>query len=164
MITANPYVIIIALDNSGNTTSFNERAEEVAGYTSSSILKQNLLETFSFEEKYPYILNKFEEWQQGRVKLLLSFENIIYTKSEEERFIAWHINEMRQPPVGKKKGQCVFEAAGIICCGIDITELKKYEKEISLQNQKLLTLKNISEIVLNAQTIAGQSTSLMSDN
>jgi PAS domain S-box-containing protein len=115
MITTNPYVIIIALDNSGNTISFNKRAKEVTGYTSSSIVGKNLLETFSFEEKYPYILTKSEEWQQGTVKLPLSFENVIYTESKEERFIAWHINEMRLPPAGKRKGLCGFETAGIIC-------------------------------------------------
>jgi PAS domain S-box-containing protein len=137
------HAIIIGLDAAGNVVSFNKYAEDMTGYPPDGIMGRNILEISALKDRYPYVLGKFQEWQSGRLSTPLTVENVLYRTDEEERFISWHISEMRN---GK-------DISGIICCGIDVTGLKKYESDISVRNLELLTLQKISEIVLKEESI-----------
>jgi PAS domain S-box-containing protein len=111
--TAN--AIVVGLDREGNVTVFNEAAEEATGYRREELSGRNWFEVLVPKERYPAVWEVFNRLMAGG--LVRNFENLILTKSGEERYIAWQNSEILE------HGQVV----GTLSFGTDLTERRRAE-------------------------------------
>ena len=111
--TAN--AIIVGLDRGGNVTVFNGAAEKVTGYRREEISGRNWFEVLVPRGRYPAVWETFNNLTAGG--LPRNVENLILTKSGEERYIAWQNSEILE------HGQLV----GTLSFGMDLTERRRAE-------------------------------------
>ena len=113
--TAN--VAVLGMDVGGNVTVLNEAAEKLTGYSRSELVHRNWFEAIVPRSVYPEVWDVFQRLlATGEPK---NFENMILTRSGEERYVVW------QNSVVRDRGEVV----GTISFGIDVTERKQKEKE-----------------------------------
>jgi PAS domain S-box-containing protein len=139
--TAN--VMVIGVDAVGAVTVFNREAERITGYIRQEVLGRNLFEDWARTGHYDYLQERFVQWQAGRLLMPLLVENVLYTKTGEEVFISWRINDIRE------QGRLV----GLIGFGMNISERKMMEQEIVARNQELLLLRELSEIIQQSTSL-----------
>ncbi|MDD2863333.1 MAG: PAS domain S-box protein [Methylococcales bacterium] len=124
--TAN--VMIIGLDMAGCITIFNKTAERVTGYSNNEMLGRNWLELMIPARLYPEMQSMLEQFQKSG-ELSLTNENVILTKTGEERLISWQNSVVKEPIVI------------IISFGIDITEQREHEIELAASREQLHEIK-----------------------
>ncbi len=113
-------VIIVGLNETGEIKSMNETAEKITGYSYEELKGKNLFETLVPKKKYPQVWKEFiSPTLTGNISD--TFENPILTKNGEERYISWQNGLLYE---GGK-------ISGTISYGIDITERKKSDEDIS---------------------------------
>jgi PAS domain S-box-containing protein len=114
--TAN--TMVVGMDLGGNITVFNQAAEAITGYARSELQNRNWFEVITPKDRYPQVWAIFEKLTGGGLPKY--FENLILTKTGEERYIVWQNN------VVFEKGRI----AGTISFGMDITERKQAEEKL----------------------------------
>lgn len=123
--------IVAVLDDKGLIEVFSKKAEEITGYAKAELMGKNWFEILTPKSRYPEVWAMFEDaLQHGFPK---TFENPILTKDGRELIIAW-TNSNRM------KGEKVI---GVITFGMDITERKKIEKELTEKNRDLEQFKDM---------------------
>ena len=100
----------------------NKKACEVLGYSHSEILEKNWFGRFVPEEDRDRQTALFDRIIQRRSRQSEYFENRILTRGGKRRLIQW-----RNALLKDARGQIT----GLICSGIDITERKRAELELS---------------------------------
>jgi PAS domain S-box-containing protein len=109
-------VTMIACDSSGRVTLINKKGCEILGYEEEEIIGMNWFDTVIPEGKRADEKGKFEQLMTGEIKPDKIVENVIETKSREERNFSW-------------RNKIMFDEnekiIGILSSGMDITNLKR---------------------------------------
>jgi PAS domain S-box-containing protein len=130
-------VIIIAIDESGLITLINRKGCEVLGYREEEIIGKNWFELCVPEKARENRKDTFKKVMAGEEKEAEDYENIIITKSGEERIIAWHNTTLVD-----EKGLII----GTLSSGEDITKRKETEVEL-IRAEKLTSLGQLAASV-----------------
>jgi len=118
--------LVIVLDRAGNVVQFNRACEQLSGYLFDEIKGKNIVETFLLQEEKEAVKLVFDEVCTGKFPNI--HDNFWITKSGDLRLIAWSNTAMLDA-----QGQVEY----IIGTGIDITERKLHEAQISQQAELL---------------------------
>ncbi|MDO9511417.1 MAG: PAS domain S-box protein [Bacteroidales bacterium] len=119
--------LIMSLDTLGNITLLNDSGCKLLGYKTDELIGKNWFKTCISQEISSEILNDFEKLINGNIKTYENFENSVKTKSGELKTILWH-NTLLKDLNGK--------ITGTISSGVDITERKQAELELSIAKEK----------------------------
>ena len=130
-------VIIVAINDEGVVTLINKKGCDVLGYEEEELMGRNwydlcVPERFRDERK-----KDFFSLMAGEGEMIEDYENIIVTKSGEERIIAWH-NTL----ITDEEEQVV----GTLSSGEDITERKQTEEEL-IRSEKMASLGQLAASV-----------------
>jgi len=153
ILDASTQVSIIAIDFHGNIISFNKGAENQLGYSESEVLGKSVKEFLLFEEE---IKKNNIELTGNSNETISDFENLIqYVKSGNTILREWTLKRkdgssfpviLSNTPINQHD-----EPIGILGVGIDISDLKKAEKDIKrlleLSQDQNDRLKNFAHIV-----------------
>jgi PAS domain S-box-containing protein len=130
-------VIIIAINEKGLITLINKKGCEVLGYKEEEILGKNWFDLCVPEKARQKRNDSFRKVMAGEEKEAEDYENIIITKSGEERIIAWHNTTLVDD-----KGRII----GTLSSGEDITKRKETEVEL-IRAEKLTSLGQLAASV-----------------
>ncbi len=109
-------VTVIACDTSGRVTLINKKGCEILAYEEEELIGMNWFDTVIPEEKRADEKETFEQLMNGEIEIVESVENIIETKSGEERNFSW-----RNKIILDENKRII----GILSSGLDITNLKR---------------------------------------
>lgn len=132
-------VIIIAINKEGVVSLINKKGCAVLGYEEDEIIGKNWYDLCVPEGVREERKETFKKVMAGEQEEAEDYENIILTKSGEERIIAWH-----NTTVVDEKGHFV----GTLSSGEDITERKQTEEEL-IQSEKMVSLGQLAASVVH---------------
>lgn len=132
-------VIIIAINKQGEISLINKKGCDVLGYQEKEIIGKNWYDLCVPENVREERKELFKEVMAGEREEAEDYENIILTKSGEERIIAWHNTTLID-----ENGQ-IF---GTLSSGEDITKRKQAEEEL-IQSEKLVSLGQLAASVVH---------------
>lgn len=130
-------VIIIAINDKGVVTLINKKGCEVLGYKEEELIGKDWYETCVPERFRKQRKEDFKRLMSGKIEMDEDYENIILTRSGEERIIAWH-NAL----LTDEKGRSI----GTLSSGEDITKRKQTEAEL-IRSEKLASLGQLAASV-----------------
>jgi len=130
-------VIIVAIDEKGRITLINRKGCEVLGYKEEEIIGKDWYDLCVPERVREKRKAAFRSVMAGEEKEVEDYENIIVTKSGEERIIAWHNTTLVD-----EKGLII----GTLSSGEDITKRKETEVEL-IRAEKLTSLGQLAASV-----------------
>ncbi len=123
--------IFVAIDTEGIVTLINKSGAEVLGYRIDEIVGKNWFENFLPKDIVAEVVPVAEQLLSGDAKAVEFHENLIVTKSGEERLIAWHNTVLRS-----KDGEII----GHLSSGTDITERNKAEEILTKERERLYAI------------------------
>ncbi|MFC2160684.1 PAS domain S-box protein [Acidobacteriota bacterium] len=130
-------VIIVAINENGLVTLINRKGTEVLGFTESEILGNNWFDLCVPEKLRQKRKQTHTNVMAGETKEIEDYENLIVTKSGEERIIDWHNTTLTDD-----KGRII----GTLSSGEDITMRKHTEAEL-IRTEKLASLGQLAASV-----------------
>jgi len=122
--TAN--TIILTLDKNAGITLFNKFAEKLTGYKKDEVLGKNWFDLFIPKRNGLVIPDVFKDVLKEMPEVS-SHENPLLCKNGSERMISWENTVLKD-----KNGQI----SGILSIGLDITERKQAEEELSMKESQ----------------------------
>ncbi len=132
-------VIIVAITNTGKVSLINKKGCEVLGYQEEEILGQNWFDLCVPERDRHDRKEAFRQVMAGEKEEAEDYENIIVSKSGEERIIAWHNTTLTD-----EKGNII----GTLSSGEDITKRKLTEEEL-IHSEKMASLGQLAASVVH---------------
>lgn len=132
-------VIIVAINEKGVITLINKKGCSVLGYQEEELLDRNWFDLCVPERERGERKDTFKKVMAGEEEEVEDYENIILTKSGEERIIAWH-NTTLTDETG-----CII---GTLSSGEDITQRKQTESEL-IRSEKLASLGQLAASVVH---------------
>ncbi len=116
--------IIIGLDREAKIMVFNNHAEDITGYKSAEVLGKKWFDIFIRDNQ---IENLKQIWTEivKQQSIRHQFENLIITKSNEERLIQWHNSMLTENG----------EVKMVLSIGVDITLKKQTEEKVKLMSR-----------------------------
>ncbi|UCH92660.1 MAG: PAS domain S-box protein, partial [Candidatus Aminicenantes bacterium] len=139
-------VIMVILDRQGQVQRINKKGCEVLGYAAAEIIGKNWFDTFIPGPDRERVLAVFKRLMAGEIKPVEYFENLVLTKTGEERLVAWHNTVLRN-----KNGKII----GTLSSAEDITQRRRAEERLkSALREKEILLKEIHHRVKNNLQIA----------
>lgn len=132
-------VIIIAINEEGIVSLINKKGSAVLGYQEKEILGKNWFDLCVPEDDREERKETFRNVMEGRQQEVEDYENVILTKSGQERIIAWHNTTL----VDENGHIC-----GTLSSGEDITNRKRAEEEL-IQSEKLVSLGQLAASVVH---------------
>ena len=130
-------VIIVAINDKGVVTLINKKGCDVLGYKEEEIIGKNWFDLCVPESAREERKDNFKEVMAGKIEEAENYENLILTKSDEERMIAWH-NATLTDEMGR--------IIGTLSSGEDITLRKQTEEEM-IKSEKLVSLGQLAASV-----------------
>ena len=130
-------VIMLALDSDGKVSLINRKGREILGYESHEVLGKDWFEHFLPERERRAIRSVFDRIVAGEVEPLEFHENVVLTRSGEERLIEWHNTRLTD-----SDGQVI----GTLSSGNDITARERMSQEL-LEQQSLAKLGEMAAVV-----------------
>ena len=130
-------VTIVAINEKGLVTLINRKGTEVLGYGEEEILGKNWFDLIVPEELRQKRKQLFADVMAGEIKEIEDYENLIVTKSGEERIVDWHNTTLTD-----EKGHII----GTLSSGEDITMRKQTEAEL-IRTEKLASLGQLAASV-----------------
>jgi PAS domain S-box-containing protein len=129
--------IVLVLDTEGRIVSYNPYMEDISGYRLEDVKGKDWFTTFLPECDYEKIRRLFkkaigERQTRGNV-------NPIITKDGHKIFIEWHDKVLKDA-----KGNIT----GLLAIGQDVTERKKFEKDLKRTEEKYHSLVDNSSVVI----------------
>jgi PAS domain S-box-containing protein len=132
-------VIIIAINEEGIVSLINRKGRAVLGYEEDEIIGKNWFDLCVPEDVREERKQTFKKVMAGEQEEVEDYENIILTKSGEERIIAWHNTTLVD-----ENGH-IF---GTLSSGEDITKRKQTEEEL-IQSEKMVSLGQLAASVVH---------------
>ncbi|MCD6337293.1 MAG: PAS domain S-box protein, partial [Candidatus Marinimicrobia bacterium] len=117
--TANAF--ILTLDKDANIILFNKFAEKLTGYKKKDVLGKNWFDLFIPKRNGNVIPEVFQDVLK-EMPTVSSHENLILCKDGSEKLIDWKNTVLKD-----KNGK----TSGVLSIGVDITEKKQIEKELT---------------------------------
>lgn len=114
-------VMFVSIDTDENVAMINRKGAEVLGYPETEIIGKNWFDNFLAARSREETRSRFQQLIAG-MGAATYCENVVLTKSGEERTIAWH-NTVLKTPSG--------EIHASLSSGSDITDFKRAEAEVS---------------------------------
>ena len=130
-------VIIVAINEEGIVSLINKKGCQVLGYPEEEIMGKNWFDLCVPESDRKERKDIFQKVMAGELDEAEDYENLIVTKSGEERIIAWHNTTIRN-----EKGHII----GTLSSGEDITKRKQTEEEL-IRTEKLASLGQLAASV-----------------
>jgi PAS domain S-box-containing protein len=130
-------VIIVAIDRSGIVTLINKKGCNVLGYEEKDILGKDWYDLCVRESERKERKDSHLKLMTGEEEIVEDYENIILTKGNEERIIAWH-NTLIKDDSGN--------ILGTLSSGEDITKRKLTEEEL-IRSEKMASLGQLAASV-----------------
>lgn len=113
--------LIVELDRKGDVLAVNTKVKDILGYSPQELTGRNWFDIFVPAEMKKTVQEPFEKMMAGEGGNIEYFENQLPAKSGEMKTIYWH-NTLIKDKTGK--------IIKTLSSGIDITGLKKVEKEL----------------------------------
>jgi len=132
-------VIIVAINEKGVVSLINKKGCAVLGYEEAEIIGKNWYDLFVPEDVREERKKKFKKVMAGEEAEAEDYENIIITKSGEERIIAWHNSTLVD-----EEGHII----GTLSSGEDITKRKQTEEEM-IRTEKLVSVGQLAASVVH---------------
>ena len=132
-------VIMVAINEKGIVSLINKKGSAVLGYQEDEIIGKNWFDLCVPENVREERKKTFKIVMAGKQQEVEDYENIILTKSGEERIIAWHNTTLID-----EKGH-IF---GTLSSGEDITKRKQAEEEL-IQSEKMVSLGQLAASVVH---------------
>jgi len=124
-------VMIVALDGDGEITLVNQKGASILGYQIDDLTGKNWFDTCLPAADRVQAKKVFDGFMDGGVGFGQQFEQIILTKSGEERIIDWHSTPLWEWDDEDK------HRVGSLSSGEDITERKHTERELEKYSNRL---------------------------
>jgi len=115
-------VLILVLDNNYIVKMINQKGADILGYSKEEIVGKNWIETF-LPKDIQSDIKKIGDDIIGKIDVHLGNENLIVTKSGEERLLLWNNSTL----VDENDN-----SIGILTSGIDITDQRENERQLVL--------------------------------
>ncbi len=131
-------MLLVAIDARGEITLINRKGCEILGYEEEEIIGKNWCESFIPASQMSEVIWVEQKLLAGEIKPVEYYENLIRTRSGEERLIAWH-NSVLTDDDGS--------ITGFLSSGMDITERRQAETELRRQREQSEKLKARKESV-----------------
>jgi PAS domain S-box-containing protein len=132
-------VIIVAINREGIVTLINKKGCDVLGYKEEEIIGKNWYDLCVPDNLRAERKKDFDDLMAGYYQDVEDYENIIVTKSGEERIIAWHNTLIRD-----EEGHII----GTLSSGNDITKRKLAEEEL-IRSEKMASLGQLAASVVH---------------
>ena len=132
-------VIIVAINEKGIVSLINKKGCAVLGYQEDEIIGKNWFDSCVPEDVREKRKKTFIKVMEGEQREAEDYENIILTKSGEERIVAWHNTTLVD-----ENGH-IF---GTLSSGEDITDRKQTEEEL-IQSEKMVSLGQLAASVVH---------------
>ncbi len=113
-------VMMVALDKRGKVTLVNERGCQILGYEEKEIIGKDWFKNFLPLGIRKEAKETFNQMITGKAKPIRDYEKPVLTQAGEEKIIAWNDTALRE-------NGCIV---GTLSSGEDITEKKRYEKDM----------------------------------
>lgn len=110
--------LVVVLDTDGRIVRFNEKCEEVTGYSAAEVQGENFADLLIPPDEQEQVRNVFEELSRGNAPY--HFENYWQTKEGERRRIRWSNTVLRDEG----------EVVRVVGTGIDVTKRRKLERKV----------------------------------
>ncbi len=123
-------VIIVVIDSDQKVSYINKKGCEILGYEKDDILGKNWFDMFLPEKIRKEIKEVFNLLVRGEIELVEYFDNVIVTKSGQERTIGWHNTVLRDD-----SGKII----GTLSLGDDITERRMIDEKVVQELQNRVT-------------------------
>lgn len=121
-------VIILVLDTDKNVKLINKYGCKIIGYTADEVIGKNWIEHFIPQQCRHAVNEVGDSLVQPNAAHINTFENLVLTKSGEERLIAW-----RNTSLYDDDGKVI----GLLTSGEDITDRRKSENALIESEQRL---------------------------
>ncbi len=132
-------VIIVAINEEGTVSLINKKGCDVLGYREEEIIGKNWFDLCVPEDVREERKDTFKRVMADKEQEVDDYENIILTKSGEERIVAWHNAILRDG-----SGRIV----ATLSSGEDITIRKQTEEEL-IRSEKLASLGQLAASVVH---------------
>jgi len=149
-------VMLMAINANQEITMLNRRGREILGCEGNSAIGQNWFDNFIPERVRSKVEASFNRLMAGESEPLEHYENSIVSRSGEEKIIAWHSIVLKDD-----NGANI----GILICGEDVTERRKLENNLLIQNKMLDSLNDelisqSNELMKNQEVLMQKSLQL----
>jgi PAS domain S-box-containing protein len=136
-------VMFVALDADGRITMANRRAYDVLGYAEGELVGQTWTDRCIPERLRGEVTRVFSRLMVGETKPVERYENLIVTRSGEERLISWQNVILRD-----QSGRPI----GTLSSGEDVTERRRAEEALHVREEEYrLVVDNVGEAILVLQ-------------
>ncbi len=123
--------MLIALDEQGRITLFNQSACRILGWSEKEILGKDWFDLFVPEYLREGVRDVFNQLAAGNVALVEYYENVILTKAGEERIVAFHNAVILDDS---------DHFMGTLSSGEDVTERRQAEEKLKEDEQRFRAL------------------------
>ena len=129
--------ILIVVNSENNVELINQKGCDVLGFSKDEIIGLNWFDNFIPERFREMMKSVSAQVISGEIAAFTEFENLIRTKSGEERLISWHNTELLDDQ-GKVRAS--------LSSGTDITEIEANAAELQASAERLKEAQRISQI------------------
>ena len=143
--------LLISISPCGKILSFNQKAEEVTGYTEEEVIDKYWVDVLMAEENRKADQQLLSHVLKGE-KEQMNFESCLLTKNGQKRFINWHASFRQNLEKGK---------LGLVLFGIDITGKLQVDHDLK---QALSQWENIFSAIQDPALIVTKNSVILDAN
>ena len=137
-------VMLVVVDKDQRVSLINKKGCDVLDYREDEIIGKNWFNNFIPERMRPEVLEVFYTLLAGNIESVHYVENLIITKNNEEKLIAWHNT------IIKDENDNIIS---MLASGEDITQYKKTEDQLKKsENQMRMILNALPDMILKLDT------------